>query len=293
MKTPELTIVIPCLNNLGIHDLIDDLYRLHSPEMFRIIVIDQTQDGLTFKHPVHLHIRTVKSLGWSKAVNIGWRLADTPYTLLANDDVRLLDPRWYEDLTQHFKDDAVLGANPFPALRTWDGSGTPTWYYDNNPEKFAWTKDKPFESYTKEEYDKLKKLLWGGCGGGTTYFFTMFKKEAKDIVGLIDEAYPINGSDYDHCRRIYLTCKNCKKPKHEHTCDNFEPYKVLTCTHSLVHHECGVSKANLAKNKELDGYQLVAKSKNIFHEKWGAGADIYGHVGLEKPNTPWCSIMPL
>jgi len=305
---PELTIVIPCLNNLGIHDLIRDFYRLHDPSMFRIIVIDQTKDGLVFdeKTPVHLHLKTYKSLGWSKAVNLGWQIAGTPYTLLANDDVRLLDARWYEDAKAHLKED-VLAVNPFPALRTWDGGGDPQWYWDIHAEKFAWTKDKKIESYEGEGYEHLQKDLSGGCSNGTTYFFTLFKTETREIVGLIDEAFPINGSDYDHNRRIFLTCSHCNKRKHEHSGEQFrcsyesatyfKSYKVLTCTHSLVHHECGVTKSNLTANKELDGYELVAKSRNIFNQKWATeedtNPDIYGRNGRIEPATHWCEMKSL
>ena len=77
----------------------------------------------------------------------------------------------------------------------------------------------------------------------------------------------------------------------------FESYKINTCTHSLVHHECGVTKQIAAKAKELDGYQLVAQSKNLFNEKWSTpdcpNPDIYGRTGSVSPNTPWCQEVPL
>ena len=310
MESPEVTVCIPVLNNVeGCKALIADWYRLHDPSMFRILVLDQTKEGIIFdeKSLVHLHIRPQRSLGWSKAVNIMWKLAGTPYTLLANDDVRLLDTRWYEDAKAHLKED-VLAVNPFPALRTWDGGGTPRWYWEiHGEEKWGWTKDKPIESYTPEDYDRLKKLLWGGDSGGTTFFYTLFRTEARELVGLIDEAYPINGSDYDYNRRIFLTCVNCQKRKYEHlgelfkcaeeSSTYFKPYRILTCTHSLVQHECGVTKQNLAKSKELDGYQLIAQSKNIFNEKWKSedckNPDIYGRNASIKPNLPWVTEQPL
>lgn len=297
---PEVTIVIPTYNNpQGAIDLVNDFYRLHDPSLFRIISVDQTKDGISFDKEVHLHVRSYRNLGFSKAMNIGWKLSQTPYTLLANDDVRLLSASWYEDAKAHLKN-GVLGVNPYPALKTWDGGGTPKWYWEiHDMEKWGWTKDKPYESYTQEDYEKIKSMLVGGDPPGTTMFFTLLRTETREIVGLMDEGYLNNGEDYDLNRRIYLTCKNCNRKKYEHdialpegqkivnVCDTFEPYKILTCTHSLVHHECGVTKQKAAAAKEMDGYDLVARAKNIYHNKWGDGADIYGKSGLQKPNTPW------
>lgn len=305
--TPELTIVIPCYNNLGIHDLIADFYRLHDPSMFRLVVVDQTKDGLVFdeKTPVHVHIKVQRNLGFSKAINTGWKLAGTPYTLLANDDVRLLDARWYEDAKAHLTE-GVLAVNPFPALRTWDGGGEPKWYHEIHGEKWQWTKDKPFESYTKDDYDLLKEMIGGGNSPGTTMFFTLMKTEARELVGILDEAYWNGGEDYDWNRRCFLTCAKCNKRKSQHlgelfkcsteSPEYFAPYKILTCNNSLVHHECSATKKVAAKEGGTSMYDLVSKNKNIFNEKWSSESeknpDIYGRSGALEPNTPWAVEVP-
>src|SRR3990167_8929313 len=121
MPHQELTISIPCYNNpTGCKELVADFYRLHDPETFRIIVIDQTKDGIIFDSgtPVHLHIKVYRNLGFSKAHNTAWKLSQTPYTLLANDDIRLLHPSWYEDAKKCLSPANVLAVNPFTALRT-------------------------------------------------------------------------------------------------------------------------------------------------------------------------------
>ncbi len=309
MSNPELTIVIPVYNNTGVYDLVSDFYRLHDPETFRIIVIDQTKEGLYFdkEKPVHLHIKTYRNLGFSKAQNLGLKLSETPYTLLANDDIRLLHRDWYAAARTCVQKDGVLAVNPFPALRTWDGGGSPQWYWDIHAENFAWTKDKPFDSYTDEEYAKLKELLPGGDSPGTAMFFTLIRTELRDIVGYLDEAYWNNGEDYDLNRRIFLTCKNCNKKKGEHLGEQFrcsydgatafEPWKILTCTHSLIHHQCGVTKEISAQNNEGTAYDLIIKAKNIFNTKWGSetehNPDIYGKSGSIKPNSDWETTVPL
>ena len=77
----------------------------------------------------------------------------------------------------------------------------------------------------------------------------------------------------------------------------FKPFQVLTCTHSLVHHQASVSKQAAVKAKEANGYDLVAKNRNIFNEKWGSkdcnNPDIYGREGTDEPNTPWVSEVDL
>lgn len=306
---PELTIVMPTYNNPeGANALVEDFYRLHDSEMFRIISIDQTKDGIPFSKNVHLHIRSYRNLGFSKAMNTGFKLSQTPYTLLANDDVRLISASWYEAAKAHLKD-GVLGVNPFPALKTWDGGGTPRFYWEIHPEKFSWTKDKPIESYTEDDYKHLQKDLGGGDPSGTTMFFTLLRTEARDLIGLMDEAYINNGEDYDYNRRIFLTCKRCGKRQHDHELFHgklqcginydqlFEPSRILTCTHSLVHHECGVTKRKAAAAKEVDGYNLVARAKNIYNTKWGTedckNPDIYGKTGAAKPTGDWWSEIPL
>lgn len=309
---PEVTFCILTYNNpSGAIDLVNDIYRLHDPGTFRIISLDQTQDGIPFEHEVHLHIRSYRNLGFSKGMNTMWKLVQTPYTVLANDDVRLLSASWYEDAKAHLKD-GVLGVNPFPALRTWDGGGSPRWYWEIHGEDWEWTKNKPYESYTEEDYRKLQRMLTRGCPPGTTMFFTLLKTEARDIIGLLDEAYWCGGEDYDYNRRIFLTCKNCNKRKHDHPSSadsdinpyadlclisDFEPYKILTCTHSLVHHESSVSKGKAVAAKEANGYDLVAKNKNIFNQKWATpdcqSPDIYGRGGAIEPNNPWYIEVPL
>jgi len=300
--SPECTVVIATYNNPeGAKDLVSDFYRLHDIDKFRLISIDQTRDGIKFDSdkPVHLHIKAYRNLGFAKAMNTGWKLSTTAFTLLANDDVRLLHPSWYESAKTHLTED-VLAVNPFPALRTWNAGGEPKWYWEleGNEEKFGWTKDKTIESYTEEDYKRLQSLLFGGDPPGTAMYFTLFKTEARDIVGLLDEGYVNNGEDYDWNRRCFLTCSICKRKKHEHGAGcQFSPYKILTCTHSLIHHHCGVTKQKAAANKELEGFDLVANAKNIFNKKWGTeeepNPDIYGKTGTSEPNTPWCTEIDL
>lgn len=317
MTSPELTVVIPTYNNPeGAIDLVHDFYRLHDPEMFRIISIDQTKEGIHFKdkEPVHLQVRTHRNLGFSKAMNTGWKLVQTPYTLLANDDVRLLDPRWYDEARADLEPQDVLATNPFPATRTWDGQGNVVWLWDliddatgQRDTRFDFVKDKPFEQYTAADYDKLHEIYGKGTGPGTAMFFTLLKTNTRSWVGLLDEAYLNNGEDYDLNRRIFLTCALCRQKKHEHWgneyCDGdasgrkFESFRILTSKNSLIHHQAGVTKQKAEAVGEGSTYESLVKAKNIFNEKWNiteqGPRDIYGENGTSEPSRPWWTEIPL
>lgn len=323
---PELTIVIPTYNNPeGAIELVHDFYRLHNPEMFRIISIDQTLEGIQFRteEPVHLHIKAHRNLGFSKAMNTGWKLVQTPFTLLANDDVRLLDPRWYEEAKADLARQDVLATNPFPATRTWDKHGNVVWLWDLEREidgvpqgklddRFDFVKGKDFEQYTPQDYDKLHEIHGKGSGPGTAMFFTVLHTNARAWVGLLDEAYWNNGEDYDWNRRCYLTCWQCKHRKYEHLGDLtndevapkcpvgetfFEPSHILTSKNALIHHQAGVSKQKAEAKGEGTTLNTLSKAKNIFNEKWNitkeGPRDIYGHNGTPKPSRPWWTEIPL
>ena len=77
----------------------------------------------------------------------------------------------------------------------------------------------------------------------------------------------------------------------------FRSYQILTCNHALIHHHCGVTKENSAKNNEGTAYELVVKAKNIFNTKWSTpecdNPDIYGRNGSMQSNTPWAEEVPL
>lgn len=327
----ECTVIIPTLNNpQGAIDLVSDFYRLHDIDKFRIISVDQTRDGITFKdeEPVHLHIKPDHNLGFSKAMNTGWKLVQTPFTLLANDDIRLLDPRWYEDARVALGNQAIMGVNPFPATRTWDENGDVVWYWDQlnrdgtRDDRWDFIKDKPFEEYTPEDYDKLMKLHGGGVGPGTAMFFTMLRTEAREIIGYLDELYWNNCEDYDFNRRCYLTCWHCQRRKYDHydgkKCylkevpfhpyneitkeetekwEDFEPYQLYTFKDALIHHQCGVTKEGVEAEGKDTTYDTIVNAKGVFHDKWNIKEsnpnEIYGVGGTDKPSKPWWSEIPL
>lgn len=241
----EVTVICPTYNNPeGAIDLLKDFKRFHDGR-FRFISIDQTKDGIPFPEDAkpHLHIKTYRNLGFAKAMNTGMKLVQTPYMILANDDVRLLHPRWYDDAKTCLDRQGVLAVNPKSAIRTWDGAGNVVNFWDIIDDKtgaresqYDFVKDKPFEEYTDEDYERLLDLHGRGDGGGTAYFFLFAKTQMRDIVGLLDEAYINNGEDYCHNRRTYLTCRKCNMRKYEHEVIDGEYYCRLELAHERMLH---------------------------------------------------------
>lgn len=323
MPSPEVTVIIPTYNNPeGAIDLVSDFYRLHDPDIFRIISIDQTLEGIKFrdKEPVHLHVRTYRNLGFSKSMNQGIKLVTTPYMLLANDDVRLLNRKWYEEAKMDLSHDDILATNPYPATRTWDKHGNAVWFWEDTrddgsrDDRLDTIKDKRFEDYTDADYDLIKQVHGAGVGNGTAMFFTLAKTNARHYIGLFDEAYWNNGEDYDWNRRCFLTCRKCKRRKSEHpsrgdsdvnpfvpelVCWNvdFEPFRIVTSKNCYIHHQAGVTKEKAAAKGEGSSYDLVVMGKNIFNDKWKTpdcpAPGIYGADGAMEPNSPWWQEVPL
>ena len=86
--------------------------------------------------------------------------------------------------------------------------------------------------------------------------------------------------------------------------EKFEPYQVLTCTHALIHHQCGVTKQRAEAAGQGTTYDSMVKSKNIFNTKWMKEGElnpdgtqhmpnIYGDDGSITPHSPWYQEIPL
>jgi glycosyltransferase involved in cell wall biosynthesis len=203
------TFVIPHLNNPGVIRCIDTLYK-HTPDNFRLIVIDQSNgatDFSTVKDKIHLYIKAYRNLGFAKAANYGIRLADTKFVTILNDDVEFINKRWWpalEDVFEKFPD--ALAVNP-SSMRRLSGVGSPT-DYPGFPYK---------ESYTEEEYQAMidecsrvgEEVRPNGIhiDGITPWCVTFYREELLKC-GLFDETfYPGGGEDYDLMNRCYLHWK--------------------------------------------------------------------------------------
>lgn len=215
----QTTIVTAVLRPDYIGRMVETLYK-HTPIGFRLIVVDQTKDGLPAMDGVHLVLRPSRNLGFAKAMNEGiihglhWK---TPYIACINDDVEFIDDRWWYNLLEAFEmesDREVLIAAPESIRIPMWGYGMTHGEYieimeykpDYTPEDYEFLQKGDF-SHLPAKYDWLPKsfpLNYVGVCDAMAAWCPVFKRKAIEEIGLWDELfYPGGGEDYDMMGRIY------------------------------------------------------------------------------------------
>lgn len=258
IKLPETenTFIIPVAYK---HDYVEkcvkSIYKYN--DNFRIILIDQTKnkDYAYLKDRVHIYMAVYRNLGFSKAMNLGAKIADTPYITLCNDDIEFINNKWFPEIIDLFKRAPhILAINPASVKEI-----GPDRSLDWMPYK---------KEYTEEDYKYLlkpkRKYDPSWVFEGTMMFCTVFRREAFDIVGYLCEGfYPGSGEDYCWCRRCYEL-----------------GYKLVHYNKSFVYHHWLTSKNKFDWNSDdLKKYRRWPG----FREKWMTdeeqNPDIYGKKG--------------
>jgi len=229
-KQIEFNIVFSPLVDNFIDRALDTLYKYTDPDIFRVILIDQSVDGMydKVKDKVHLYIRAKRShLGFSQSMNTGWRLSTGPYTICSNDDVEFINSRWWPGIKEVFNTmPETIAVSPMcPVEPGWgygidsDNFQCPDWGVVEGdkilPKKPDGTGFGYKETYTEEDYDWLLKYKGGHIEGMATWM-PVFRNDAIDKVGYFDERfYPGGAEDYDWVARCYSagfravsTCKS-------------------------------------------------------------------------------------
>lgn len=254
-QTPKIinTYIIPTVNNVdGLIKLIESLYKF-TPHNFRIISVfngnnidfQKAKDILGEK--VHMWIKPYRNLGFGKSMNVGIKLAQTEYVTLANDDVELIYPEWWQEVEKVFADKPELaGFNPHSFINK-KHTGDRYIQYDVKDE------------YTSEDIVKMKEIFraerfYVGC----CTFFTICKKSLFDAIGYFDESFGMgSGEDYDLCIRA------ARKGK-----------QIAGGSMVMVKHWWGGTKDNLPKDENfISNYDLIAGGNQNLERKWGKHID--------------------
>lgn len=243
----------------------------------KVIFIDQNPEYQQVDDLVDLHLYTGGiGLGFSKAMNFGLRLSDTPYVMCANDDIFYLHPRWIESMEELFAlYSTALCCNP-NSISNPSAPGAPAVYNPDFPHREEWT---------DEEYDKLEKEVGRNENGslfaidGICTWGPIFKRATLEKVGstipfqcYFDEAFPVGGQDYALNYNAYLT-------KNED--NNFGGYRMLGGGGFVEH--------LWYQTKRPDG-TIGVKWDNTFNKKFGLwegenmieAPDIYGKKGIKQ-----------
>jgi GT2 family glycosyltransferase len=229
-----------------IHRCLETLYQNTDMTDNRVIVVDQTMQGLKLPmDKVHLVLRPHRNLGFSKSMNEGIIHAlywGSEYITCANDDIEYMNPLWWPGILETFQKygEQVLAVNPMSPREPGWGYGLP------HGEVIDLLPYKP--EYSQEEYDYLLKGDFSmlenlpatfpkqknGVIDAIATWHTTFKREAFEKIGLFDERYyPGGGEDYDLNARAYR-----------------DSYRMLGTTLSWVWHWWGSSKDHQSDFKD-------------------------------------------
>ena len=277
-----------------IHKALDTLYKYTDMTNNRVIVVDQTEEGLKLsRDQVHLVLRPHRNLGFSKAHNEGiihglrW---GAKYVTCCNDDIEFINRRWFDGILETFAmDDKILAVNPeCPRVPLW-GYGRPHHEYVDIIEHCHEFSDVEYDYLLDGAFEKLKEkygsylpasfpLHKEGVCDAIAMWMPVFKAEAFEKVGLVDEKfYPGGAEDYDMNGRIYA-----------------EEYRAVGTTKSWVWHWWGSSKD---KTEEVKGKGMPIEEKYIWAdinwlwpEEWNLSWDSKESKMKPKPFDPWASV---
>ena len=276
--------IIPIIQHGFLKKCLETLYK-YTPDNFYVFVIDQTPDGV-FQgayEGVHMWIRPYRNLGFSKAMNTGIVLSQTPYVTLLNDDVEFIH-EWWQGIEDTFKmDERIIAVNPnSPKEGAWGygltSGNEDTWkpregfVYDGDksviPVINGVTIDTPEKA--KEHYDELLNdhPVWqkDTLCDGIAFWCTTFKREGLKQVGLLDERfYPAGGEDYDMDCEVYS-----------------RGLRGVGTTKSWVWHHWGKSKDDIS-GKDPQNPIFSRPRWNALEENWGDEFDVWGKDKSGKP----------
>lgn len=211
--------ITACLRKDYLPRMIETLYE-YTPHNFKLIVVDQTLEGIGDMKGVHLTLRPHRNLGFSKAMNEGIIHAlhwNSEYVTCINDDVELINKKWWDGIMDVFKMEStkeiLIAAPESPRIPLWGYGDTEGNYVEVLPLEKARTEEgyqyllKGDFSDVKTRYPNLPASFpdnYVGVCDAMAAWCPVFKRKALTEIGLWDERfYPSSGEDYDLMGRIY------------------------------------------------------------------------------------------
>jgi GT2 family glycosyltransferase len=196
--------------------------RRFTPANYRTIVVNQTQCNETFERNLweaaDYVIRTHYNLGFAQAVNLGTRLAPTPWVTVCNDDVLFFNAQWWPGIMETFERfPTALGVTPMSPKE-------PGWGWGEEGYRMHAELDECREN-PAGVVDRLKKQFNGAVIDGFPAWLVVFRREEWMELGMFDERFNAGGEDYDGLCRAYQA-----------------GYRMLASSYSWVWHWWGQSK---------------------------------------------------
>jgi len=195
IHNPQITIIVLAHNNLRYTQQTINSIRKHTATPHQIIVVDNASTDMTIpwlrEQQDIITIENMADLSFSQANNQAIQCTHTPYICLINNDV-IITPGWTEQLIWHLNQDPeALLVGPM----TNKVSG------HQKTEDINFSSIDNLNNYATDKYNRYKhKNL---CADRVVFFCTMFKLEAFERVGLLDEDFLLgNYEDDDFCLRV-------------------------------------------------------------------------------------------
>lgn len=197
--------------------------RQFTPANFKVIVVNQTRYNEPFERNLweaaDLVIRTKVNYGFAQAVNLGTRLAPTPWVTVCNDDVVFFTGQWWPGIMETFERfPTALGVCPMSPKE-------PGWGYGEAGYRMHATLAE-CQTDPAGVVERLKKQFDGAVIDGFPTWLAVFKRDEWMELGMFDERFiPGGGEDYDVLARAYQA-----------------GYRMLASSYSWVYHHWGQSK---------------------------------------------------
>ena len=244
------TILIVTYNSLGeICDLLGDL-AFHTPDNSVLVIDNASQDGtadLVYSRFPYVHlVHNAQNIGYARAVNQGIALCETPYILLLNPDIRILEGKVLTEMLACMESQKKVAAAA-PLQFKEDNKG----HYIN----FSWSylSSQAYKFYWEQRFHrgplraKMMKVTFLNTG------CLMIRKAAFERVGKLNEKYFLYGEEPD----LFLKFK-----RYGYAC-------ILLPNVSIIHYrERSISKVKPMKRLSI---RLLAIN-NIIHaliSGWG------------------------
>lgn len=217
------TFIFNPIRNDFIGRAIETLYQYTDMSQNRVIVVDQTKNGLKLPmDKVHMVIRPYRNLGFAKSLNEGIIHAlrwGSEYISCFNDDVEWINKAWWQGIVDTFNMPSVkeilVVAPESPRLPLWGYGNTKGDYINVIPYERAITQE-GYDYLMKGNFSDVKVDEKGnpkpktfpdnyvGVCDGIAAWGPVFKRKFFDILGLWEERfYPGSGEDYDMLCRAY------------------------------------------------------------------------------------------
>lgn len=175
----QLSIIIPIKDQKDLTQVCIDSLGKYTKD-YELILID---DGskIKLKNPIKsLNIKIIRndvSIGYTKSVNKGIKVAEGEYVVIANNDI-VFTPCWAEKMINHFKTHGDLGVL------------SPTTNKITGQQSVDYNK----KGITFQYIDNL------------IFFCVMIKKDVFESIGLLDERFSPGGQeDLDFCKRASIS----------------------------------------------------------------------------------------